>query len=168
MLGLWLQVHGHHGSTESCRGGVVPTDRAAVKGDRDRDSGRASAWVSNPGPRRASDGWRVSWFTPQNQGGGGWRRRRQVEEETGVGWRLGLRRGRRGTGVITASRVSARRRGTSRASSFGSFHKTATQQVSRTHQNRGLIHSDAWHHREGCVASKQSREDAEAVRWTCV
>src|SRR6185312_2471939 len=54
VLGLWLQVHGRRVSTESCRGGAVadgPCGGPAVKGGRDRSSGRAAAVASTPGSR---------------------------------------------------------------------------------------------------------------------
>jgi hypothetical protein len=90
----------------------------AVKGSRDRSSDRAAAVASTPGSR-AQDGRRVSWFAPQNQGGG-WQSKTPSRGGTGIGLgtdggdgrrrRLGPRCGRGGDGRRAASRAVRRPR----------------------------------------------------------
>ena len=68
VLGLWLQVHGRQVSVESCRGGA--------------QAGGVHSWIEGA----SSDGWRVSWFVPQNQAGG---RRLKTPSRGGTGVDLG-------------------------------------------------------------------------------
>ena len=135
----------------------------------------------------SGDGRRVSWFAPQNQGGG---RRLKTPSRggTGVGLgtdggdggrrRLGPRCGRGGDGCRAASRAVRRprrerrlgpRRGGGILSAHGfwrysQYHPSIG--LSRTHQNLSRIMNGTWHHRRGCVESKQSPCSATVVRWT--
>ena len=73
VLGLWLQVHGRQVLTESYRGGAV-ADGPAVDGGEGQPGPElmpgGSCGVHSWTEGASGDGRRVSWFAPQNQGGG--------------------------------------------------------------------------------------------------
>ena len=130
----------------------------AVKGNRDRSSGRAAAVASTPGSRaqaRRMAGFLVyatkpSWRTAVEDAKS-WRhgRRSQDWRRNGRRRHLGSRCGRGGDGRRTVSRAVRRprrerrpgpRRESSRAWSFGCFLKTGhLPRVSRTLQNADRI-----------------------------
>ena len=100
----------------SCRyTGVECRRRVAVEELRPGGSCGVHSWIEGA----SSDGWRVSWFAPQNQGGG---RRLKTPSRGGTGiglgtgggdgrrWRLGPRRGRGGDGRWAESRAVRRPR----------------------------------------------------------
>ena len=83
VIGLWLQVHGRRVSMGSyCGGAVADGPSWTVRWTAVKGSCGVHSWIEGA----SGDGRRVSWFAPQNQGGG---RRLKTPSRGGTGVGLG-------------------------------------------------------------------------------
>ena len=133
--------------------GVECRRRVAVEELRLGGSYGVHSWIEGA----SGDGRRVSWFAPQNQGGG-WRLKTPSHGGTGVGLGTDGGDGRQAASRAVRRPRRERRLGPRRGGGnlparevFAVFSKPATYPVSRTLQNRGLdLHQD------GSIAEKTS------------